>query len=82
MDGAVPLYRSGRVPQRVIYALLFTLVVVVIVLLLPKSARSSHKYNSGISLRHDGPFVEYYSYNSTFPLSNPISWVFVMCYDI
>ena len=68
--------RSGRVPQRVIYALLFTLVVVVIVLLFPKNLSPSDRYNSGIMIRQQGSLLvdaDYYSYNSTYPFSLPIS---------
>ena len=65
--------RPGRIPQRVVYALLFTLVVVVIVLLLPKKLSSADKYSSGISIRLESHQVEYYTYNSTYPLSLPIS---------
>lgn len=65
--------RYGRIPQKVIYALLFTLVVVVIVLLLPAKDFESKKYNSGLNTRQGTQLVEYYTYNSTYPLSAPIS---------
>ncbi len=65
--------RAGRVPQRIIYGLLFTLVVVVIVLLLPKKLSEKEKYSSGISIRVESQHAEYYTYNSTYPLSLPMS---------
>ena len=67
------IYRLGRVPQKVIYALLFTLVVVVIVLLLPANNKTSFKRESGLWYHQEEQGKEFFTFNSTYPLSSPRS---------
>ncbi len=67
-DGFV---RTARVPYRVLYALLFTLIIVTIVLLLPSSVRRSPHPVFGQTnfLIHDD--YQVFTYNSTYPLTTP-----------
>lgn len=68
-DGFV---RTARVPYKVLYALLFTLVIVIIALLLPSNFKSSHPafgQTKDVFLIKEDYAV--YTYNSTYPLTAP-----------
>lgn len=58
--------RPTKVSQRVLYALLFTLVVVLVVYLLP--CRSGD-HNINVYIAEDASV--FFVYNSTYPLSTP-----------
>lgn len=62
--------RTARVPYRVLYALLFTFIIVIIALLLPRRTRNPAFGNaSDVFLIHDDYLL--YTYNSTYPLTAP-----------
>lgn len=67
--------RHARVPHKVLYALLFTLIVVIIVLLLPSPlagkspAVQTGAFSSGATSLHSAKG----GYNSTYPLTSPVS---------
>ncbi len=62
--------RTTRVPYRALYALIFTLLVVTVVLLLPRDVTrpSAEGDGSVLILRED---LDLYLYNSTYPLTRP-----------
>ena len=79
-DGFV---RTARVPYKVLYALLFTLVIVIIALLLPSNIRSSHpafgQTKDVFLIKED---YAMYTYNSTYPLTAPVCKYFIKHEDV
>ena len=74
MDTGPGFKRPTRLPHRVVYALLFTLIVVIIVLLLPRGNIPTDKtMNSGIWRGNEEQQFEYFTYNFTYPLTPPTS---------
>lgn len=61
-----------RIPQKAIFALLFTFIVVIIVLLLPKNQPPQ----DSVIWNYDYSKVPY---NSTYPLTQPISMYCICC---
>jgi len=66
-DGFV---RTARIPYRVVYALLFTLIIVMIALLLPSRKRPPYLGQpSDVFVINNDNLM--YTYNSTYPLTAP-----------
>jgi len=71
MNGATEngFMRHTRVPYKVLYALLFTIVVVLIVLLLPSDIRGRPVGDPNVMIIEEE--FALYSYNTTYPLTAP-----------
>ena len=71
--GGSDMRSTARIPQRGLFALLFTLLVVIIVLLLPSKKPLSQQTSGVLASQSSKDLVEYYTYNSSYPLTPPIS---------
>ncbi|XP_019864144.1 PREDICTED: apyrase-like [Amphimedon queenslandica] len=70
MDSGGPVIR--RIPQKAVFALLFTLVILIIVLLLPSRNKSSLETQKDSGILTYGGNQDDDDYNGTYPLTTPI----------